>query len=1018
MKQVNSRTLRKVLPLLLGLFLSVNAFAQQITVSGNVQDKSGETVIGANVTVKGTTNGTITDLDGNFKFLAPKNATLTISFVGYATQEVKAGQNLKIVLEDDAILLEGTVIIGYGSMKKSDLSGSVVSVKADVNKGAITSPQELLQGQVSGLFVQPSSGGPGEGVTMRIRGGASLNASNDPLIVIDGIPVTSDAAPGMRNPLSAINPNDIETMTVLKDASATAIYGSRASNGVIIITTKKGTSDGIKVAYSSTYSVSDPSQRIETLDAQQLRDVFDATYPLGTDAGDAAHAILNKYPDQATDWQDEIFQTAFGTDQNISVSGNKMGVPFRVSLGYKNEDGTIKNSNYERYTAGFNVSPSFLDDHLKLTLNAKGSINNNDYGNSDAVSAAAFYDPTKPVYFPANADGSATPYNGYYNAINENGTINRLASVNPMSMINDRVDEGTTKRFIGSAKIEYKMHFLPELKATLNLGLDVAKGEGHSSDNVNSYMAARNTDFPNIGTRSDWSNLRRNQVLDFYLNYVKEVPSIQSRFDVTAGYSWQHFYQADYSLESNNYDPSVDPTVEKSGWVASEDGTVYNKEGAYRLPSESYLVSFFGRLNYSLMDRYLLTATVRRDGSSKFGSDNRWGVFPSAALAWSVTKEPFMKNQKVFSNLKLRVGYGVTGQQSISGNYDYIPSYQFSSNPNSTYLGVNLLKPNAYNKFLKWEETATTNIAIDYGFLNNRINGSVEFYEKRTKDLFNTITSPAGTNFTNEITANVGKMKNRGVEFNVNAIAIQSKDITWKVGFNATWNSTEITKLTPSDNPDYPGINTGSLSYGTGSYIEKHLVGYTPSTFYVYQQVYDVDGKPIQNAFVDRNQDGRITESDRYLTKSPMPKYYFGFTSNFRYKAFDLAFNMRANLGAYTFNAFAAENSSASSFGNQGFISNMYKSIYETGFTQANTLTQQMSDLFLENSSFLKMDNITLGYNFKRFFTDKLSGRVSVSVQNVFTISNYSGLDPETGDIDAGAWPRPKVYTIGLNLNF
>lgn len=1015
MKQVSFRTLQKVLPLLLGLFLSVSVFAQQVKVSGNVADKNGEPIIGANVIVKGTTNGTITDYNGDFTFLAPANSVISISFIGYKPQTLKAGQNLKIVLQDDAVLLEGVVAIGYGSMKKSDLSGSVVSVSADdIDKGSITSPQELLQGQVSGLFIQPPGGGPGEGATMRIRGGASLNASNDPLVVIDGIPVSNDAAPGMRNPLSSINPNDIKTMTVLKDASATAIYGSRASNGVIIITTKQGSQDGLKVAYSSTFTVSDAYKRFDVLTGDELRETLKRVYPTGTALGTSVRALLNQYPDQSTDWQDQIFRTGIGTDQNVSISGKSGSVPFRLSLGYKNENGTIKKSNYERITAGIVLSPSFLNDHLNVTLNAKGTINNNDFGNSGAVGSAAFYDPTKPVYSEA---GKANSFNGFYNLLGADGKANSQLPTNPLSLVDDRVDHGKTKRFIGSAKLEYKVHFLPELKLTLNLGLDIAEGKGYNYNNIGSYESYKGSEFQGTGVRSDWDNARRNQVLDFYANYSKEFKALKSRIDLTAGYSWQTFYQSNLSQTSNNYVKDLSSLTVPSGWILDQERQVYVLKGARRRPSEYNIQAFFARMNYSLMDRYLLTATVRRDGSSHFL--NHWGTFPSIAAAWSIHNEPFMQNQNLFSNLKLRVGYGVTGQQDFGLDYAYIRSYVKSTNVNSTYFGLNLLKPGPANEKLKWEETATTNFAVDYGFLNNRINGSIEYYIKNTSDLLNISPVAAGTGFTNEQITNIGKMENKGLEFNINVIPIQTKDITWNVGFNVTWNESKITKLTARYDPDYSGISTGTLSGGTGFTIQKHQVGYAPNTFFLYKQLYDANGKPIQNAVADLNKDGKITEADRYMTdKSPMPDYYLGFNSNFRYKKWDLGFNMRANLGSYTFNDFASGHSTARNFSDRGFIDNMHRTVFETGFTQANETLQKASDYFLENSSFLKMDNITLGYNFDKFFTDKLSGRISLSVQNVFTITNYKGLDPENGGIDAGGWPRPRVYTLGLNLNF
>lgn len=978
-------------------------FAQQIVVKGIVKDTTGEPIIGANVIVKGTTNGTITDFDGNFLLNANKGDIIIISFIGYRSQEAQAAASMNIILKDDTELLDEVVVIGYGSVKKDDLSGSVVAIKAEeMNKGAVTSPQELIMGKVPGLSVSQGDGAPGAGSTIRIRGGASLNASNDPLIVIDGIPVSNDAAPGTPNALATINPNDIETFTVLKDASATAIYGSRASNGVIIIQTKKGTQDKIKVSYSGTFTAKDPYKRIETLDAQSFREVMQAQYPEGTAQSADIQRILNVYPNQSTDWQDAIYQTGLSTDQNIGIAGKAGFMPFRISLGYNTEKGTLKTSKYERYTGAVNLSPKFFDNHLSVDINVKGTINKNRFADSGAVGAAAFFDPTKPIYDEENR------YNGYWNWGIVQGAQADLATQNPLSLLYDRNNHGTTKRSLGNIQLDYKIHGLEDLHANLNLGYDVAKTTGRNFVNSNSVQSSLDKTFTGLGQGNTWNNLRRNHLLDFYMNYAKNIESIKSNFDIMAGYSWQHFYYANHDITYSN--PTEDLGA-KEGYTYDENERHYIRDDHRRIPYENYLISFFGRLNYNFMDRYLLTATLRRDGSSRFSENNRWGLFPSAALAWTISNEPFMKaTENVLSKLKLRLGYGVTGQQEI-GDYQYITSYSFSTNPNTTYLGTTLLKPNGYSPDLKWEQTTTYNVAIDFGFLNNRINGSIEYYQKHTKDLLNTISAAAGTNFINLITANVGKMKNKSVEANVNAIAIQSKDFTWEVGYNITWNDSKITKLTTTFNPDYQGIDAGTN--------QKHQVGEMPGTFYLYQQVYDENGKPIQNAFVDRNNDGQITEADRYLThKSPMAKVYMGFSSQFSYKKWDLGFNLRANFGNYVYNGVASGNSTSNNYGGKGFITNLYNGFQDTGFTLLNTSEQMASDYFLENASFLKMDNLTLGYSFQNLFAAKLSGRISASVQNVFTISKYSGLDPECGAIDSNIWPRPRTYTIGLNLNF
>lgn len=1004
MKQVNQRIYRMVLPLLVGLFLSLGAYAQQVSVKGFVKDATGEAVIGANVVMKGNPAvGTITDLDGNFSLNVPQNSIIVVTFVGYKTAEVKADPKVVITLEDDSQVLDAVVVIGYGSVKKSDLSGSVVAIKADeMNRGAVTSPQELIQGKVPGLFVAPGNGQPGAGGSFRIRGGASLNASNDPLVVIDGVPVSADAAPGTPNALATINPNDIETFTVLKDASATAIYGSRASNGVIIITTKKGTQDKVKITYSGTFTAKDPYKRTKTLDAQSFREVMLNQYAEGTSQGDVVRKILNLYPDQATDWQDVIFQTGLSTDQNISIAGKAAFLPFRVSLGYNTERGTLKTSTYDRYTGSFNLSPKFLKDHLSVDINVKGTINKNRFADSGAVGAAAFFDPTKPVY---DTEGR---YNGYWNWGIVPGATVDLATQNPLSLLNDRNNRGTTKRSLGNIQLDYKIHGLEDLHANLNLGYDIATTTGRDFVNPNSVQGTLDKTFTTLGQGKTWNNLRRNHLLDFYLNYAHDFKALPSRLDVMAGYSWQHFYYANHDISYSN--PTEDLGA-KEGYTYLGAEKHYIRDDNRRIPYENYLVSFFGRLNYSLMDRYLLTATLRRDGSSRFSEKNRWGLFPSVAAAWTISNESFMKaTEDVLSKLKVRVGYGVTGQQEI-GDYQFLTTYSTSTNPNTTYLGTTLLKPSGYSPDLKWEQTTTYNVGLDFGFLNNRINGSVEYYQKHTKDLLNTISAAAGTNFINLITANVGEMKNKGVEFSVNAMAIQARNFSWELGYNITWNDSKITKLTATYNPEYPGIDAGTN--------QKHQVGEMPNTFYLYQQVYDKDGKAIQNAFVDRDNDGQITEADRYLThRSPMAKVYMGFSSQLSYKSWDLGFNLRANLNNYVFNAFASDNSSSDNYGGNGFLTNYYEGIHDTGFNLSSRTEQKASDYFLENASFLKMDNITLGYSFKKLFTNKLSGRISASVQNVFTITNYSGTDPECGGVDSNIWPRPRTFTVGLNLNF
>ena len=1014
--------------LLLGLFLSVGAFAQS-EVKGVVKDASGEPVIGATVRIVGQEGGVITDFDGNFTIKAVPGAKIAVSYIGYQTVEMPASANMVVTLQDDAQLLQDVVVIGYGRAKKEDLTGSVTAIKPDeMSKGITSSASDMLVGKVAGVDVITAGGSPGAGAQIRIRGGSSLNASNDPLLVVDGLTIDNNTATGVSNVMAMINPNDIETFTVLKDASATAIYGSRASNGVIIITTKKGAEGKIQVTYNSTYSYKDPYNRVNVMTGDEFRQTMLSQYA-GQDVYSTIESNLNMYPGVSTNWQDEIFQGGLGTDQNIAVSGKAGFLPFRVSFGYNKERGTLKTSDYERYTGAVNLSPKFFDDHLSVDINVKGTINNNRFADSGAVGAAISYDPTKPAYATGSYTEGLNGYNGFYNHTNPQADGSYLpdtnAATNPLSLLYDVNNQGTTKRSLGNLQLDYKIHGFEDLRLNLNLGYDVAKTTGDNYVNPYSFQATKDTDFPLLGQGGSWRNLRRNHLLDFYANYVHYFEPIKSNVDLMVGYSWQHFYYKDFTQQKSN--PAVGEfagMTAPAGWTWSEDEQRYLRDDSKANPWENYLVSFFGRLNYNLMDRYLLTATLRRDGSSRFSKNNRWGLFPSVALAWSLINEPFMEGARdVLSNLKLRLGYGVTGQQDI-GDYMYLTKYVFSSNNNTMYNGTYLLKPDGYSPDLKWEETHTYNVAIDYGFLNNRINGSLEFYVKQTKDLLNTVSAPAGTNFTNTITANVGEMKNKGVEFNINAVAIQTKDFSWNIGYNITWNDSEITKLTASYNPDYEGIVAANAPFGTGIALSRHQVGNAPYTFWLYQQVYDENGKPIQNALVDRNGNGAIDDGDRYFTnKSPLADVYMGFSSQFQWKNWDLGFNLRASIGNYAFNATAADNGSYNNYGGLGTLSNINKDAvdYTGGFRHTTSTEAKYSDLYLENASYLKMDNITLGYTFDKFFTDKISGRISASVQNVFTITKYSGLDPEipgVNGIDGTIWPRPRTFTLGLNLNF
>lgn len=1003
MKQVNLRICRTILPLLLGLFLSVGVYAQNITVKGHVKDALGG-VIGANVVEKGnTTNGTITDLDGNFTLTVPQGATLVVSFIGYKSQEVAAAPSVVVTLQDDAELLETVVVIGYGSVKKNDLTGSVTAIKADeINRGAITSPDQMLQGKVPGLLVTPASGDPTGGATIRIRGAASLYASNDPLIVIDGVPVTSEGGAGMANPLASVNPNDIESYTVLKDASATAIYGSRASNGVIIITTKKGTGDKMRVSYNSSYSLKQNTSTLEMMTGDQYRQYIKDVYGENDPR-------LGMMGNANTDWQDLIYRTAFSTDQNVSLYGNAKGVlPYRVSLGYTYDQATLKEGDNQRANLGISLSPKFFQDHLSVNVNLKGIYNRANYPNSGAVGSAVDFDPTQsPYFYDANGNIDTSKAGGYFNWINADGSANTMASINPLSQLYDNYNVNDTWRSMGNVQLDYKIHGFEDLRVNLNLGYDLARTEGTKYSELGSILSMRN------GAQDyyeNYANNNANTLLEFYANYNKEFGI--HHLDVMAGYSWQHNYVKYDNIQYYNNDRS----------------NVYLDNPTDR--KEYYLVSFFGRVNYSLNSKYLFTVSLRDDASSRFSKSNRWGLFPSAAFAWNIAEENFLKESDTpISSLKLRLGWGQTGQQDIGIDrcYAYQAKYTQSSALATRIPWGNgyiyTLAPNAYNPDIKWETTETYNVGLDFGFLKGRINGTIDAYLRKTKDLLNDVTTPMGVNFSNKVISNVGDMENKGLEFNLNFIPIERKDMRWTINVNGTWQDAKITKLTNNPTPDYLGVEVGANMGGTGGYTSLYSVGYSPYTYHLYQQAYDENGKPLQNVLVDRDGNGEITAQDRYITdKSIQPKFFYGIGSQFTYKNWDFGFNAHGSVGGYALNRIKMN--TATSYSDdytKGYLNNLSPYCMETGWTATISEQQKYSDMFLENTTFFRMDDINVGYTFDKIKNWNGKIRVAASVQNVFTITKYSGLDPEltaVDGVDNNLIPRPRLYTLRLNINF
>jgi TonB-linked SusC/RagA family outer membrane protein len=991
MKQKWTNTRWLIVVILIWAF-SFPLTAQQRNLTGRVTEfRTGETIPGATILVQGTQRGTTTNAHGYFSLQVSEGDALVISVIGLLTETIIIeGQNhIEVQMMPDISSLQEVVVIGYGQVRKGDATGAVSTVSSkDFNKGAITTPQELLAGRVSGVQVTTAGGAPGSGATIRIRGGSSLSASNEPLIVIDGVPVDNDGVSGMRNPLSAINPNDIESFTVLKDASATAIYGSRASNGVIIITTKGGIRDRTRFSYNSNFSLGVKTNQIDVFDAAQYRDIIINRYGENS----AAASLLG---DSKTNWQDEIFRNALGTDHNFSMAGASMNIPYRVSVGYSGQSGLLMTSNMQRYTGSLNANPSFLNDHLRVNLSILGVYNENRFASTSAIGNAILYDPTKPVH------DDNSPFGGYTTWMDANRPAS-FAPSNPVALLSQTRDISDVMRSIGSLKLDYKLPFMPKLQATLNLGYDFSASNGSvfiSEDAAFEYRTA--SDGTNIsGEDRVYNQGKRNQLVDFYLNYNNELPSIKSRLDAMAGYSWQYFWREDF-------------------WKATSVNKQYIIAPERTVPTENYLISFFGRVNYSFMDKYLLTFTLRQDGTSRFSPENRWGTFPSVAVAWRIVEESFLKNSKVVSNLRLRLGYGITGQQYItSDNYPYLARYSFSQ-PTARYQfgdrWVTMARPAGYDINLKWEETTTFNIGIDYGFFNERIHGSVELYQRETRDLINEIPVAAGSNFTNILLTNVGNLENRGVEFNINLIPVASRQRFWEIGLNFTRNINKITKLTAIDNPAYQGAFTGIISGGTGNYAQINSVGFPANSFFVFQQAYDPGGKPLNGVYVDRNGDGEITIEDRYHFYSSAPDYMIGLSSRAEYGKWDLAFSGRANIGNFVYNDFAASNANYQFTYNPPFIQNLPASIRNTEFASQ----QLLSDYYVREASFLRMDFISLGYRIGGIMHQNTSLRLSFTVQNPFVITSYEGLDPEVfNGMDINIYPRPVNFILGLSFEF
>lgn len=988
MKAIQKLAKRSLLLVALFVIGCLQLMAQTRTIKGEVTDaQNGEALIGATVMVEGEKGGTVTDFDGNFSLQISSSAKkIKVSYIGYIDKVLSISDNMKVKLESDSKALADVVVIGYGTARKSDLTGSVATVKSkDFNKGLVSSPEQLINGKVSGVQIMSNSGSASAGSTIRVRGGASLNASNDPLIVLDGVPLEQGGISGnSSNFLSMINPSDIESMTVLKDASSTAIYGSRASNGVIIITTKKGQQGAVKVNFNTTNSMQTRAQMVDMLSRDEFVNVINQ---FGTDNQKSLLGTAN------TDWNDEVYRTAFGTDNNLSVSGSiDKWLPFRVSVGYYNQSGLVRKDNVERWTGNVVLTPSFFQDHLKLTINAKGTLNNNSFNNGGAVWAAATFNPTIPVY------SGNDKYGGYNEALDADGYPVNAGVRNPRGLVDLYDSKSKVSRFIGSMDVDYKVHFLPELKLHATVGADYAKGDG--TIHVPVYAAQSYNKDESLGG-SDYKygpQKNENRLLTLYANYAKYFEDIKSNVDLTAGYDYQYW-------------KSTTPLYYTKSAAGTNLSTV--KASDYR----HVMLSYYGRINYSFDGKYLLTATVRCDASSRFSKDTRWGTFPSVALGWTLTEEPWLKNQKVLSNLKLRASYGVTGQQEGIGNYNYLPVYTYSVTGAEAFINgqyINTYRPEAYVSDLKWETTTSWNFGLDFGFLNGRIGGAIDFYTRKTKDLLASVPTAAGTNFSKTILTNVGNVDSKGIEISLNATPIQNKDWEWNLSYNFTWQNMKVKNLSLTKGGSQTNVKVGpSIDAYQFQVLSE---GYEPYMFYVYHQLYDSKtGKPIEGAYADLNNDGEINDADLYRYHSPAPKYIMGLSTSLRYKQLTLGMSFRANIDNYVYNGMGMSTGAFETVSyNNSQLNNLNTSFLKTGFKTR----QYLSDYYVENASFLKLDNLSLSYNVGKI-NKWASLTVSAMVQNVFTITGYSGTDPEVPNgMDNSFYPRPRTYSVSLGLQF
>lgn len=985
----------KILSVALVFLLSTFSALAQNVISGKVTDsKNGNAVSNVTVTVKGTKVSSQTAADGSFKINAPANAkTLVFSSVGYASQDAAINGNaVSISLVQSDQKLDEIVVVAYGTRKKTDLTGAVTQVNAkDFQKGNINSSEQLLQGKVAGLEITTNGGEAGGGSRIRIRGGASLNASNNPLFVVDGFPISSDGVSGSTNLLNTFNPDDIESITVLKDASATALYGSRASNGVIIITTKKGGRGKARYNFNTQVSLSRVAENsyVDVFNADEIRSIVTANA-----ASTGNNTYKNLLGNANTDWQKQIYRNAYSSTNSLSIAGSMnsktISVPYRVSLGYDYQEGILLTNKFDRFSTAINLSPKFLNDHLAVNVNFKYSHTQNRFADGGAIGSAVAMDPTQYVknYNPKTG--------GYYEWMSGGSPI-ALATRNPVALLNLRNNNSRVNRIIGNVQLDYKLHFLPDLHIQANLGLDNSGGIGN--DVIDPALA---TNYLTKGRQTHYAQKQKSKLADIALFYEKNLGN-GNKIDILAGHTYQDFITDVTNFNSYGFDGQVIPPL------------------AYSTDQPKYaLESYLGRINITLLDKFLLTGSIRRDASSKFSKENRVGYFPAAAVAWKL-KETIFKNSNVVSELKVRFGWGITGQQDGIGYYYYQPIY-YGGNSGAQYQFGNAfvptLRPSQYNSDLKWEQTTTTNLGLDFGFFKNRLSGSVEVYQKKTEDLLSVVPVALGASFGVDQLRNVGNVENKGAEITINTGIVRKRNVSWDFGFNVTYNESKITNLFKAS-ANFKGTDVSGISGGTGNYIGKFAIGSAPYAFYVYKQVYDpATGKPIEGLYEDINRDGKVDADDRYLYKKPAADFFYGLNTTLTIKKFTLGLAGHGAIGNYLYNNFNSGNGVLNTIQNPlVFTNNGSKDYLNTGFKN----NQYQSDYYIENASFFRLDNINLGYNFGNVLRNKTSLRVSASVQNVFVVTKYKGTDPENSSsngVDNNIYPRPRIYSLGANIDF